>query len=59
MNNTLMLIVRIDFLRVRQSLAYDTKLHILTSPSDAHANHMLRIHTRMPIICKRFTLGLG
>ena len=49
-------IVRIDFSRVWQSYEYDMKAHIFTSPSDAHAYHTLRICTRTPIICKRFTL---
>jgi len=56
MNDTCMQIVRKDFLGILQSYAYDTKTHFMTSPSDAHANHVLRICMRTLIICKRLTL---
>jgi len=56
MNNAHTQMVRINFLCVQQSYAYDTKTHIFTPPSDAHAYHMLRICTRTPITGKRFTL---
>ena len=55
MNHTSMLIVRIDFLRARQSYAYETEMPIFTYHSDARANHMQRIRTRTPIIRKRST----
>jgi len=41
MNHTGTQIVRIDFLRARQSYKYDTKAHTFTSPSGVHANHGL------------------
>ena len=56
MNDTHTQILCVDFLRVPQSYAYDTKIHVLTSSSDAHANYALRISTRAPIIHKRLTL---
>ena len=56
MNHTRKLIVGVDFSRIRQSYAYETDSHIFTSPSNADANHMQRIHMCTPIIRKRFTL---
>jgi len=51
---TCTLIVSGHFLRARQAYAYETETHIFTSHSDAHARNTPRIHTRMPIIHRRF-----
>ena len=55
-NDTRTQIELVDFSCIRQSYAYDNKTHVFTSHSDVHANYMLRIHMRMPIIRKRSTL---
>ena len=55
MNHTSTLIARIDFLRTRQSYAYETETPIFTYHSDVRADHTQRIRTGMPIISKRST----
>ena len=54
MIHTRKLIVCVDFLRAWQSYAYETEIHIFTSPSNAHSNHTLRILTLTFIIHIRF-----